>query len=384
MRFGIVVLLLALPLRAEQESCTTHCHGKESKAFRESVHAEVLACVDCHGGDPTAQRDKSKSHDPAKGYRGTPSRLAIPELCGECHSDPLRMHAYGLPTDQLAHYRASPHGKLLTEQGVQISAVCTDCHGTHGVLAADDPRAPSARPRQPEACGRCHIGTVEHFKQSVHGWALLRDRSRGAPSCSDCHGSHGAAPPGVADVDQICGHCHRNTRDEYRRSAHFRSGKVQCTTCHGAHATAKSGPWLYRGEEEGRCGSCHDQGDGSQAVIDAILDGTRRLREAMDTSLDVIREAKQSGLFLENERVYLLESQRALVSVQPLAHSLDEAAIARHLEVGLERQERTRETIRKKQRILRDRTLILSALALLVLLLTGLLVVKLGRVRRLS
>ena len=38
------------------------------------VHRAALRCVDCHGGDPAAMRDKEKAHDPAKGYRGVLKR----------------------------------------------------------------------------------------------------------------------------------------------------------------------------------------------------------------------------------------------------------------------------------------------------------------------
>src|SRR5688572_12273090 len=38
---------------------------------------------------------------------------------------------------------------------------------------------------------------AEKFKGSVHGEALLKNRDMAAPTCNDCHGNHGAAPPGA-------------------------------------------------------------------------------------------------------------------------------------------------------------------------------------------
>jgi hypothetical protein len=408
-----VLLALAGVTGAQESSCVTHCHGKESTESRRSVHAGVLACIDCHGGNPAAQRDKERSHDPEAGFRGALGRASIPELCGSCHSDPLRMHAYALPTDQLAHYRNSSHGKASLEKGDAASAVCTDCHGTHGIFPGTDPRAPTARANQPATCGRCHgdaalmkgyglpADTIERFRGSVHGRALLQGQSRGAPSCADCHGSHGAAPPGMRDIVQVCGHCHEKTREDYRKSAHFSSGEMGCaacheeestdydrsgcTACHGAHEIPAPGVWLYEGSDVGRCGHCHrEEGARSREVTEAILHGRARLEKAMQQTLRDLRGAKEVGLFLEHENVYLLESRRALVSVQPLSHSLDAAAIARHLDDGLKRQDRTREMILKKRRILRDRRLMLTGLAALLLLLAGLLAVKLRSIRRLS
>jgi hypothetical protein len=407
------LLALAAATIGQESSCVTHCHGKESTEFKGGAHAAVLTCVDCHGGNAGAQRNKERSHDPEAGFRGAVPREATPELCGKCHSDPLRMHPYALPTDQLAQYRDSSHGRALESKGSADTAVCTDCHGAHGILSGSDPRAPTARTNQPATCGRCHsdvalmerhglpADTVARFRNSAHGRALIEEQARGAPACSDCHGSHGAAPPGVREIVQVCGHCHESTREGYRKSTHYTSQEMSCaacheeksanydrsgcTACHGAHEISRSGAWMYEGDDVGRCGHCHrEDGDRSKKVAEAILDGRARLELAMDETLRDLKGAKEVGLFLEHENVYLLESRRALVSVQPLSHSLDAAAIARHLDDGLKRQDRAREMIVKKRKILRDRKLLLTGLAALLLLLAGLLAIKLRNIRRLS
>jgi hypothetical protein len=395
-------------------SCVTHCHGAERVEHEASIHAEALACVDCHGGDPTAQRDKEKSHDAAKGFVGRPARAHVPELCGTCHSDPLRMHAYGLPTDPLAQYRTSNHGKALFGKGDTQVAVCTDCHGVHGILPAEDPRAPTARANQPATCGRCHADAqrmapyglpsdgVARFVGSVHGRALLVERSRGAPACADCHGSHGAAPPGVRDVVQVCGQCHAHTAEQYRKGPHFRAEEMgcvacheekkgvpafagqQCTACHSTHGIAAVGREMFVGDSVGHCGHCHRQAGGARDAAHALLDSTRRLEETMDRTRARLREAKGKGLVLEHEEIDLRESERALVLVEPLSHSLDLAMIGKHVEDGLKRQDRTLENIGKQERKLRDRRILLSGLTGLLLLLATLCALKLQAVRRLS
>ncbi|MHC4224184.1 MAG: cytochrome c3 family protein [Planctomycetota bacterium] len=412
-RVFTLVLALAAAATAQEASCVTHCHGKESTEFKGGVHSAVLACVDCHGGNAAAQRDKERSHATGAGFRGAIPRESVPELCGGCHSDLLRMRPYALPTDQLAHYRDSNHGQALLSKGGADTAVCTDCHGAHGILSGKDPTAPTARANQPATCGRCHsdqalmerhglpADTVERFRNSVHGRALMEEQARGAPACADCHGSHGAAPPGVREIVQVCGHCHESTREGYRKSIHYSSQEMSCaacheeksadydrsgcTACHGAHEIARPGTWMYTGDDVGHCGHCHrEEGDRSNDVANSILDGRAHLEDAMEETLRDLKGAKEVGLFLENENVYLLESRRALVSVQPLFHSLDARAIARHLEDGLKRQDRTREMIVKKRKILRDRRLLLTGLAALLVLLAGLLAVKLKNIRRLS
>lgn len=393
------------------------CHGEQATSHRKGVHAEVLSCADCHGGDPAAIHDKEKAHAKEKGFTGKVARERIPLLCGECHADPVRTAPYGLATDQLAHYRTSFHGKALFGKGDTEVAVCTDCHGTHGILDPKDPAAPTSPTRQPETCGKCHADkakmakhglssdVVERFRTSVHGIALLDERARGAPSCSDCHGSHGAVPPGVTDVPQVCGHCHTNTEEQYRKSPHHAKGdqfscrtchdkptetsidyrRGGCTACHDTHAIAKPDATMYEGDAVGRCGHCHRQADAKvDAVKSVILEGTADLRRRVDHTRGRLLEAKEKGLFLKDEDEFLRESERALVSVWPLSHSLDGAALSKHLTDGVQRQDRADESLDREFTKVRDRKIVMGAVVLVLLLLAALFAVKLETARRLS
>lgn len=425
----VMLLSASAALAAPQEtpppflesSCVTACHGAERTKLEASVHAQVLACVDCHGGDPDAHRDRQRAHAPEAGYRGMPERREVPDLCAACHSDPLRMFASGLPTDQLAHYRMSTHGRAMLERDETAAATCTDCHGTHGILAADDPRAPTAPARQPATCGRCHADAelmerfdlptdmVERFEHGVHGRALLVEQSRGAPTCSSCHGSHGATPPGVADLVHVCAQCHPRTGAYFRNSAHFGADEMRCGTCHeeqadqpgyrlsgcaachGAHDIETPGDDSFRSDAVGACGHCHRPDDGVDVdignvdlVIDAVINGRRRLQEAMADTAKDLEAAKRTGLFLENEAVMLRESRSALVLLEPLSHALQVAAIEDLVTDGLERQEMAREALGRQQDVLRDRRILVTGLVLLLLMLAGLLGTKLSAIRRLS
>src|SRR5437867_10030215 len=76
-----------------------------------------LSCAGCHGGDPA--NDKLE-HTFVKEWPGTgrdKDRGWVLSFCARCHSDPTFMNRFNpaLPTDQLAKYRASPHGKSLLE-----------------------------------------------------------------------------------------------------------------------------------------------------------------------------------------------------------------------------------------------------------------------------
>jgi hypothetical protein len=419
----LLILGTSGPLAASQEaaptfldsSCATACHGAERTQLEGSVHALALTCVDCHGGDPEAHRDKLGAHAEAAGYRGTPDRRDVPALCSECHSDPLAMFAFALPTDQLAHYRTSAHGRAVLELGDAAAATCTDCHGTHDIRAAHDPRAPTAPANQPTTCGRCHADAgmmerfglpadlVGRFEQSVHGRALLIDQSRGAPSCASCHGAHGASPPGVANVVQVCAECHPGTAESYRSSAHFANEEGMrcdgchqeqaglpgyqlngCTACHGAHDIEAPGDEQFLGDEVGSCGHCHRTEDGAAAVVDAVISGRKRLEDAMIGTQQGLLRAKQAGLFLETEAVMLRESRSALVSLEPLSHALDVPRIEALVANGLERQDMAHKALERQQIVLRDRRILVVGWVLLLLMLACLMGAKLAAVRRLS
>jgi thiosulfate reductase cytochrome b subunit len=78
--------------------------------------------------------------------------LKFPDQCGSCHDK------------QFTSYRGSFHGKS-TNLGFWTAATCSDCHTTHKVLPADDPRS-SIHPDNLDAtCGRCHEGVTASFLQ---------------------------------------------------------------------------------------------------------------------------------------------------------------------------------------------------------------------------
>ena len=56
---------------------------------------------------------------------GKPKGWAVAQMCGSCHSDIERMRVINprLPTDQLAQYRTSEHGKR-AQKGNERVATC--------------------------------------------------------------------------------------------------------------------------------------------------------------------------------------------------------------------------------------------------------------------
>ncbi len=326
------------------------CHGAERVVYETSIHRSTdLGCVGCHGGDASAVDSKDAAHSTAKGYRGKIARRDIAASCGECHADVKKMRPFGLRTDALAAYRTSHHGKAVLENGTDDAATCTDCHGAHDVRRVKDPLSPSFRQNVPATCGRCHDDAalmkrhgieshaVPDFAKSVHGVSLANGM-QGVPSCADCHDAHAATPPGANEVADVCGNCHRETRDRFLESPHAaasrRGAMRQCVTCHGNHAVSHPDFSLFDaaseagGEVHGgtRCLECHDASKPDDKGAAAAIAFGKGLREADATVKKVtarVDAIESAGFHVDDEREALLRARRELVRTVPLAHTVD-------------------------------------------------------------
>src|SRR5574337_690096 len=169
-----------------QDSCVT-CHAllenkqaEPAKVFDADVHHQAgLGCADCHGGDPKDESMKAMSR--AKGFRGAPKKVQIPEFCARCHADIAYMHRFNprMRADQLSQYQTSVHGKRLKQGDTKVAA-WVDCHGVHNMLPASDTRSPVNPANVAATCGRCHSNAaymqeykipsdqVARYQKSVH------------------------------------------------------------------------------------------------------------------------------------------------------------------------------------------------------------------------
>jgi cytochrome b6 len=248
------------PLQRGSTSCVT-CHDKITIA--KDVHSVVgLSCHDCHGGNP-AGADMQASMDPkfAKNpFRGKPKRQEIPDFCGRCHSDAAFMKQFNpaARVDQVSEYWSSRHGQLL-KQGDTNVAVCIDCHSVHDIRRRSQQDSPVYKTHVAETCSRCHSDAVKmakygipvdqyaRWKVSVHARAVLEKGDVAAPTCNDCHGNHGATPPGVEAISFVCGRCHAREAELFRKSPKHAAwtqhnemmNGMSCASCHPDGVRAK-------------------------------------------------------------------------------------------------------------------------------------------------
>ena len=272
-------------------------------------------------------------------------------MCGSCHANSRYIRTYNpnLRVDQLEIYWTSKHGQLFKKGDTKV-AICTDCHGTHGILTSTHPQSWTFPWNIPDTCGGCHsekdymedygISTdqKEDYRQSVHAHALYEKKDLSAPVCNDCHGNHGAIPPEVTSISFVCRQCHPGTEELFTQSPHkaaFDELEIsECEACHGNHKILKPSDEMLGTGEKAVCTECHETGSRPYKVASTIkgkLDGFIEKFEYADSLLE---QADQKGVEVSEPRFKLQEANTLLVQVRNLVHSFSLEKIDEKIEEG--------------------------------------------------
>ncbi len=355
----VMSAVFSLPSLAVENNCQS-CHadwedeGGPASMWDGDIHKEVgLTCADCHGGDPTLE-DMDEVRQ-GRSYVGVPKTVAIPNFCGRCHSDPSYMKKFNpsVATDQLDKYWTSIHGQL-NEQGDAQAATCVSCHSVHSIQPAKIPSSSVYPMNLPGTCAECHANPIymkpydiptdqyDKFVGSVHGRQLLEEEDLGAPACNDCHGNHGAAPPGLDNISAVCGTCHARQAMLFAESPHkeaYAKAKLpQCETCHSNHDIIQPIDEMVGVGEKAFCARCHDADSDSKgfetaAAISDLLDSLVRIERMAEATID---EAEIKGMSVDNERFALKDVRSALVESRTLIHSFDLEKVKPEAEKGMQ------------------------------------------------
>lgn len=322
------------------------------KATESDVHgSRGLSCESCHGGDPT-QTDKKLAMNPRGGFIGKPQPAAVASFCGKCHSDAAFMKKYNpsLRVDQEAEYKTSVHSKRIA-QGDPRPATCISCHGHHDVRAVKDTSSPVHALRVAETCGRCHVDSdymkaykiptdqFPKYMTSVHAEALYKKLDLSAPTCNDCHGNHGAAPPGAASVANVCGTCHVRQSELFQKSPHqpiFDGlGIGDCLACHKNHETVHPTDTMLGNDKAAVCTACHTEGDGFNAA------GRMRLAiSALDLQIrstdEVLDRGTRLGMEVSRVKFDLNEARNHLIDARVVVHGFSPDLLDAAVKPGME------------------------------------------------
>ncbi len=384
MRYSANVILIAMSVTigatgGKGSSCID-CHISSDWVSDTTITADFLAgdihrnmglgCEDCHGGDPRRgfkEGDPDLGMNPAKGYKPPPGRRGIPEFCGKCHSDIEYMKMYNprLPTDQLRLYRTSVHGKQLYGKEDINVAVCTDCHGIHGMLPSSDSRSMVYHNNAPETCRKCHGNSLlmkgykyrgkpiptdqyEEYAESVHGVLVLEKGDNSAPACNNCHGNHGATPPNLASVSAACGECHANNRDFFNNSPHKEPwedlGYPECEQCHGDHYIGPTSDDMIGVVGDALCLDCHDQDSEGYEAARRMRASIDSLKTALATAEVKVKEAEEKGVEGGQARFDLGSAKDNLTRVRSVVHTFDPDRIEEITSPGIKTAHDVRQT----------------------------------------
>jgi hypothetical protein len=368
-RFGLCALcalvLLVVAQRellaqtaAAPDACLTCHHAATDRRvatpaalFTETdVHRENgFVCVDCHGGDPSSV-DKLRAHDGGRGFKGKPSGLAVVATCVRCHSDATLMRRFAprQRVDQAAEYATSIHGQQLAKGDMNV-ATCASCHGAHGIRRVNDAKSPVFATNVAQTCAACHADTgrmggykladgsalpthqFAEYQKSVHYAALTKGNDLSAPTCNDCHGNHGAAPPGVGAIPNVCGTCHAVFAQKFATSVHQKMFDKGCVECHSNHAVLKPSDQMLGTTGHGVCAPCHtanDKSDKGSTAADAMRADMERLKAGIELTGGLIGRVKNAGIEVSDQELALREAATKLTLARTEMHAFEPASVA--------------------------------------------------------
>jgi len=263
------------------ESCGK-CHSLESARFQTSAHNRALKngvkdapnCITCHK-TPVA---------PKAGRNTLDVKRAQIALCTSCHIDNPNTQKGIASVTFVRSYEKSVHGNALKNGNVN-APTCVDCHDPHNSEAGSNPKSSTFKANIVNTCGKCHKEIAAQYKSSIHGQSFAKGNFD-SPACTDCHGEHNilAANNPSAKVNfknvasQVCSPCHSSVRltekygmnsdriKTFKESYHglaLDGGSTtvaNCASCHGVHnikTSSDPASTINKNNIAKTCGSCH-------------------------------------------------------------------------------------------------------------------------------
>ena len=225
--------------------------------FQAGAHS-VIGCEGCHWEGP----DRIPRNN-------------IPTVCGDCHPRPQDDYATSVHWD-----------------GGVAHAVCTDCHGVHGILPVANPKS---RAHRSLVCGSCHPGPKEELARGPHHAAF---ENSGALVCASCHGNHSVQPPTISAIEPACEACHERDTEAFAFGSRV-SEQLESLRTRAAHAKAETESAAGQGYETDLANRTRTAAEGQFRQVRLIwhsLDGDRideqisRTAGLFDRTLVLIQE----------------------------------------------------------------------------------------------
>jgi predicted CXXCH cytochrome family protein len=343
---------------AQAKNSCLDCHanlpeplGVSAETYSQNIHGQKgLTCAACHGGDATSD-DPEKAMSRAAGWKGKIERNQIPELCASCHADAAQMKKYnpGLRVDQFQQYKTSVHGQKWAKGDSKV-AVCTDCHGVHDLRVPSDPRSNVHPTNIAATCSHCHADAeymkpygiktdqFANYQQSVHHEAMMVRGDLSAPTCTTCHGNHGAMPPGVASVTNVCSNCHMFQAQLFETSPHkaafSAAGLPGCVTCHSNHGIKHPTDEMIGMGAKAVCTQCHAGGDEGASQAVAMNAQLTNLASAIAASDELLGRAQRQGMEVSQAMQQQEQARDSLLKARVTVHAFRDSELKRDTDAG--------------------------------------------------
>ncbi len=218
------------------------------------------------------------------------------------------------------------------------------------------------------------------YKTSVHAHALYEKGDLGAPTCNDCRGSHGAVPPGVGSVANVCGSCHGREASLFRETEQKKGLDldlcIQCMVCHDNHAVKAPTPDMLGVGPRSTCVGCHPPGEPQYAAAERMGANLERLRTGLDHAHELLERAERAGVEVSEDQFALQQAQDQVVEARVLVHSFDEERFQATVATGTAVVEGGLGAGRRAFRELRERRLGLGVSLIVILAVIGGLALK--------
>jgi hypothetical protein len=168
---------------------------------------------------------------------------------------------------------------------------------------------------------------------------MLEEEDLSAPTCNDCHGNHGAAPPGLASIRHVCGECHATMAEFFQASGHVeifeRDSLPGCVTCHDNHAVEAPADSTLALRAQDTCLNCHQPPDSAGGEFIVMLSLLDSLRQAFRNSQAVLRQAENAGMEVSQALFELEDVNNALTKARSAIHSFHVDRVKQEVDQGL-------------------------------------------------
>jgi hypothetical protein len=204
-----------------------------------------------------------------------------------------------------------------------MAQTCNRCHGDAKLMAAH--KLPS--------------DVYDKYSRSVHAEALMKKGDLSSPTCNSCHGNHGAAPPEVGSVANVCGTCHTIFAEQFKASPHQKAfadmGLPGCVTRHENHEIVSPTDAFLSTGKEGKCASCHEAGTEGARSAAAMYADILALKKEADSARTALQREAEAGMLVASAQFDLSRVDEALTKARADVHLFHPYSVQQTVAGGL-------------------------------------------------